>query len=434
MTQSVRPRYTALLPTSAASLRSVADAVARDIAGPGEDLEVLAGRVLPAVIWLVERLAAAPELSDAALAELRDEGARMAREGEPLQRMLDRYLSAGWVLWDEASQADAHADAAALADLGRALLHGLDRVAAAIGEGYSESERVLVARTAAARREFLDELLELPAGDALAAARVRRRGAPFGFEIARELRVMVADVGHELEEGGSEIERIARALERPVRQDRVGATVPEETPIATTRRGLLVVLSPPATAGRLELDAQLDAIASRPWVAVVTGPVHGLPAIGAAYRDAVASLAAARRAGRTGRIGVDEVVLERALLADEELARRALDAELGGLRTGGRTGVALVATLDAWLRSGQSVRATARALDVAPRTVAYRLARIEALLGRSIRGATAERLGAALLLHRLLTPDDAPPTAAADPPRRGPRDRSRSRRCGAPET
>ena len=195
-----------------------------------------------------------------------------------------------------------------------------------------------------------------------------------------------------------------------------------------------MVVVPESVAGRLELDAHLDAIASGPWLAVVTSPVHGLPAIGAAYRDAVESLAAARRAGRIGRIATDEVLLERALLADEDLGRRAVDAELGPLLTAGRTGVALLATLSAWLRNGQNVRATARALDVAARTVAYRLARIEALMGRPLRGPVVERLATALVLRDLLAdPEPGPgaaPTAAAAPRRRAPRDRSRSRRCG----
>jgi hypothetical protein len=434
MMQLNRPPYASLLPSSEASLRAVADAVARDIAAPGEALDDLTDRVLPAVTWIVDRLAAAPELSEAALRELREAGARMAREGEPLQRMLDRYLSAGWVLWGEASRPGAGADADALAALGRALLLGLDRVAAAIGEGYSEAERALVARTAAARREYLDELLELPAGDVAAAARIRRRGAQFGFDPTRESRILVADLGHELEESGPELERIARALERPVRPDRAGAPAGDQAPIATTRRGLLVVLAAESVAGRLEIDEQFEGLASGTWRAVATPAVHGPAAIGAAYRDAVESLAAARRAGRTGRMGTDEVLLERALLADEDLARRALDAELGALRAHGRSGVALLATLRTWLGNGQNVRATARVLDLAPRTVAYRLARIEGILGRSIRGAVVERLAAALILSDLIAEEAEarPATPAAAPRRRAPRGRSRSRRSGAP--
>ena len=426
MMQANRPSYADLLPASKATVRTIAEAVARDIAVPGEDLGDLTDRVLPAVTWFVHRLAAAPELSEAALQELREAGARMAREGEPLQRMLDRYLSAGWILWDEASRPGGSADSNALAALGRALLQGLDRVAAAIGEGYSESERAIVARTAAARREYLDELLELPAGDVAASARIRRRGAQFGFDPARESRILVADVGRELEESGPELERIARALERPVRPDRAVAPSGDQAPIATTRRGLLVVLAPESVAGRLALDAHLDAIALGRWRAVVTPPVHGLAAIGAAYRDAVESLAAAQRAGRIGRIGTGDVLLERALLADEDLARRALDAELGALRARGRTGDALLATLRAWLRNRQNVRATARVLDVATRTVAYRLARVEAILGRPLRGAVVERLAAALLLSDLLEEEARPATAAAAPRRRAPRGRSRS--------
>jgi DNA-binding PucR family transcriptional regulator len=65
-----------------------------------------------------------------------------------------------------------------------------------------------------------------------------------------------------------------------------------------------------------------------------------------------------------------------------------------------------VETLEAWFAAGESVTRAARALQVAPRTVSYRLARIARLLGRDALDADLRsRLAAALLLRRLVEPE-----------------------------
>jgi len=57
-------------------------------------------------------------------------------------------------------------------------------------------------------------------------------------------------------------------------------------------------------------------------------------------------------------------------------------------------------TLEAWFRARESVTQTATALEIAPRTVSYRLRRAEALLGHPIAARRAE-LEAALRVERL---------------------------------
>jgi DNA-binding PucR family transcriptional regulator len=56
-------------------------------------------------------------------------------------------------------------------------------------------------------------------------------------------------------------------------------------------------------------------------------------------------------------------------------------------------------TLEAWFAARENVSATATALEIAPRTVSYRLRRTEALLGHPIAARRAE-LEAALRLER----------------------------------
>jgi DNA-binding PucR family transcriptional regulator len=129
-------------------------------------------------------------------------------------------------------------------------------------------------------------------------------------------------------------------------------------------------------------------------------------------------------------------LLERALLADQDLARAAVAHELGPLLGAPRGGEELVRTLEVYVAVGQNVRRAARDLGVAPRTVAYRLTRIAELLGGRLEGARLLRLASALELRRLLGP--GPVSAAIRkqagrlPPRL--RDRSRRRRCGGQGT
>src|SRR5512141_3220674 len=74
--------------------------VARDVsrgASPGA-AEHAASRA--AVEWLLASLREGPVPDTTALAALRDGAAAEARDGRPLQPVLDRALSAGWVTWD----------------------------------------------------------------------------------------------------------------------------------------------------------------------------------------------------------------------------------------------------------------------------------------------------------------------------------------------
>ncbi len=60
-----------------------------------------------------------------------------------------------------------------------------------------------------------------------------------------------------------------------------------------------------------------------------------------------------------------------------------------------------VETLQVFFDSGENMRETARRLHLANRTVAYRLERIEALLGHPLDGELGRRLAVALMVMRL---------------------------------
>src|SRR5687767_5143501 len=132
---AARPPYADLLADVTARIDDIVAEVATDIARPDENLEELRRQVRPSVTWLIERLISDSELSPEALAMLREEGRAAARSGEPLSRLLDRYLSTGWVVWGAAARPGA--ESGVLAALGRALLRAGDAAAAAIGDGFS---------------------------------------------------------------------------------------------------------------------------------------------------------------------------------------------------------------------------------------------------------------------------------------------------------
>jgi hypothetical protein len=276
-----------------------------------------------------------------------------------------------------------------------------DAAAAAIAEGHGEAERDLAGRAASARRAFVDDLLDLAPGDTAGAARLARHATTLGILPTTTWRPTVVALAQELEDGGAEASRVERALSRPDRP--VPGRGPAVGPIAAARHGRLVILQP--VDGRPPLDpgsALAELSADTDWVAV-RRPAAELASVGAAVADALADLAVAVRIGLRGRvIEPGDVALERALLADEAALREAVDRELGPLRAAPRGGASLVATLRAWLDARQNLRATARALGVAPRTVTYRLARIERLIGHRLDGPTVRRLATALLADELL--------------------------------
>lgn len=400
-----KPSYGAVLEVLRANLDPIVGEVARDVSRADEDLEAASPAARRAVEWTIRALLAAEELTPDELTRLRLAGSRAAREGEPLQRILDRYLTSGWVLWAAATRLPTR-DAAALAALGTALLKAGDAAAGALAEGYGQAEREIAARTGAARREFLDELLELAPDDLAAVARITRRAAHFGLAPGDRYRVLVAGIGRELEDEAPEVLRVTLALDRPGRSGRDGAASP---PIVATTRGRLVLLARASWPGIGALDAILDDLAGpEGWLAVEAPLAAGLVRVAPAFGAALGALLVAERLGLSGHRAADDLLLERALLADEPILRAAVDREIGPILDAPRNGEELIRTIAAFIAARQSLRGTSRVLGVSVRTVSYRLARVEELLGRPVAGEEMLRLTASLFARRLLGADASP--------------------------
>jgi hypothetical protein len=396
--------YSGLLQRVVDDIDAIVHVVAHDVSGPGDDLELVASGVRPAVERIAAALAAGPKLSDEDIAAIRSEGAAEARRGATVGIVIDRYLSTGWAIWEAAVRLAP--EPASLASLGAALLRAGDAAAAAVAEGHGEAQRELASRAAAARQAFVDELLDLDPADRDAMARLDRRAASLGVPRTASWQPYVVDVGRELEDGGPEAARVERALTRPERTGGVAAQ-----PVVAIRRGRLVVLVP-GDRDRGDIAAIAGDLASdRPPTVLRGRRVDVLERVGLAVADAMAALDVAIRVRSTVRGGrrpdavvLDEtdVALELAILADRHRLAAAVEHELGPLLDAPRAGTRLVETFRAWLDHRQNLQATARALGIAPRTVAYRLERVERLAGRPLDGPAVRRLATAVFAADLL--------------------------------
>ena len=226
---------------------------------------------------------------------------------------------------------------------------------------------------------------------------------------------------------------VARAVEGlSERSGALGASGAAEAPadssfgrLVTGRRGRLVIVMPAGSTtwgtGWTSVETTLEALAPGRWLAVAAAPVTGLAHVSEAYADAAGAVGVAQRLGRKGLVVANELLLERALLVDESLLALAVGRELGPILGAARNGEVLLATLDAFVEAAGNLRATARALGVAARTVGYRVARIEALIGEPLAGPRLARLATAAFGYRLLPPSAVAPAASASvdatPPR-----------------
>lgn len=401
--------YRPLLEALAGDTGPIVAEVVADVTAPGADRAASAALVRPAVDGLLASLARGPELSGPDRRRLRAEGAAAARRGEPVAAPIDRYLSAGWAIWDAATRHPT-AGPAALATLGAALLRAGDAAAAAIAEGHGETERLVASRAASARRAFADDLLDLARGDRDGLARLVRRAVGLGVDPAARYAAIVAWLGRDLPDAGPEADRIERALARPGRRVQAGPGGVAQSqasgtagPIVSARRGRLVLVVPVRRGIGVAMGGLLADIADGRHWAAARSDAEGIEGVAGAVAEAMDALAVVERRGPADTlVDASDTALERALSADPVLLAIAVDRELGPLIRAPRSSRQLLETLSAYLGSRQNVRATARALGVAPRTVTYRLQRIEGLLGRRLDGPATRRLAAALLARELL--------------------------------
>ncbi|MFN8619844.1 MAG: helix-turn-helix domain-containing protein [Chloroflexota bacterium] len=330
-------------------------------------------------------------------------GIAAARAGVPRPQLIDRYLTTAWAVW-EAVTTDPDVTREELTDLGGRLLHGVDITAAALAEGYATVDRETIERDARARLAFLQELLGAVAADRIGRSRIRRLATRYGLDPDGAYQLVGLAVGDRSEPADTD-ERLSRAAAvagppSAAERARGGLTLPQ----VLGWRGWLIVVAHPGWAGLERLrSAMPDLVPDRPWTAIVASPVQGIAELPASLSVLTEALRAAELVGHRGwQSGPGAMAVEELLIADRALTEAAVAHELGPILADERMGEELLLTLEAYLATGSNMRETARRLHLAHRTVAYRLERIEQLLGRSIEGPEHARLAVALLGWRSL--------------------------------
>ena len=377
------------------------------------------------------RLAAAGTLDlAAAVAVQRTAGAIAARTGLRLVLFLARLAVIRRVVWDRCvdEERDGRITAETLGQMGRWIFLWTEVTSLVVTDGYRAAEREILARDAQARRGAIEEILGVVAADAFTAARIRRVAARFGldpdeaYRIAAvaprpeadptpdrtgidqdDLEVLAGRIGHLLGSASAGTEGAGAGIRLP-------AVVP--------MRGRIVLLARAEWAGFGRIAAALDTILGGPaaggpgaaarrarpsaWVAVGSPVIRGAEGLAPAPAAVAAAARTAAPAGLPGWVPEPgHLAVERLLLAQRDLGEAAIAHELGPLLADERLGAELIETLQVYFDSGENMREAARRLHLANRTVAYRLERIEGLLGGPLDDASRRRLAVALLVRRL---------------------------------
>jgi DNA-binding CsgD family transcriptional regulator len=341
-------------------------------------------------------------LLSAALAGRRPEGAelepavrlgeRRAAQGVPIEAVLRSWHTAERVLSGRLVQAYSP-------DLqgGR---RATERLAVAVDTltdaSVASYRRTQAAATGEYGEEAIDLVSRLAAGEPLAAVEVERQAAMIGVDVGRPHRAVVLAVGRADAVGLARSLRVLLEHVQPHAHGRV---------MTGYHRGMVVLLTAdsgglPGALARAVQRAELPL----PALIGVGDPRPRLGEIGASCREAVAAAEVSLTVGRRRTTAYFGDVLPEVLLRDNPVtARRLVRARLGPVLER----PALLETLVAYLGSGLSLRAAARALRIHENTASHRLQRILELLGAENSAALVRAdLLLALLAHRLTATED----------------------------
>jgi hypothetical protein len=275
------------------------------------------------------------------------------REGRTLDALQSAYRVGARVAWRRSAEAARAAglDAELLSLLAESIFAYIEELSADSVEGYSQAQASLEGERRRRQRELVGLLLREPPADE---ADLRATAAAAGWTLPRTAAALAC--------AEEDLDRIARRLP----PDALAATI--------DGIGCAVIADPDGPGRPAEVSR---AVGERRSALGPTGPAAELASSWALARQAL--LAAQPD---TGLRRVDEHLVE-LLLAEgrpliERLAARRL-APLDGLAAGARGRMA--DTAYAYVREGGNAAAMARALDLHPQTVRYRLTRLRELLG-----------------------------------------------------
>jgi sugar diacid utilization regulator len=266
------------------------------------------------------------------------------------------------------------------------MLRSVDDVVAALTEGYQLARRELVAAQAAARREFVDDLL---LGGTQALAGLVERAGLFGLNLAGPHAVVVV----EAERPFSESAPLVEVLERSI----LGAKADADALVTTKDGHLVVIFAAPdrtAIAGVIDgLTGQLTATTAGArarqsartggWRMGVGQAQQGPAGVRLSFEQAQEALELSARLGGSEQVAdAADLLLYRVLIRDETAMRELMDAVLTPLAAARGGAEPLLTTLEAYFAAGGNASLSARSLHLSVRALTYRLAKIAELTGK----------------------------------------------------
>ncbi|MFM8884034.1 MAG: PucR family transcriptional regulator [Solirubrobacterales bacterium] len=302
-----------------------------------------------------------------------------ARAGVPLESLIHTYRVGHAVVWEHAIDRleemnfDAAAKHAARAIGSRYLFDYVDAISLLVTREYM-AERDRVMRTGIQRRVQLVR-------DVLAGAAVGT--SDLGYDLDAEHVALIVDGP----QADAHLDAIRKATGRSM------MTVAVSDDVVWAWLGSRADLSPDFWKSLAELPPPDDtrvAIGSPSW---------GAEGFRESHAQAQASHQVASRISQPV-VRYSDVALEATLMSDGDAARRFVRHELGLLAGEDERAATHRATLEAYLGTGMNASAASAVLKVSDRTIAYRIRRIEEILGRTVTSRSAE-LAAALRLRRI---------------------------------
>ncbi|WP_310914167.1 PucR family transcriptional regulator [Lipingzhangella rawalii] len=325
---------------------------------------------------LVEILAAASrsgrQPTSTELDHHRTQGARAAENGHSLRTLLDLYLHAAEIGWDQLPGISDAATATQARSATAAALTALRRATGAACAGYEGAGADIAAVAETARQEFLDDLLYGRGDEGELASRAER----FGLRLATQHRASVARAQPPFSPDDPRV--------RSVERDLVGRYGTRNILLAV-REGKLVCVVPGAlTAATGQFTHRLRSVLTEAsaWRVGIGRPHPGPSGVARSVTEATDAIDIAERLELPARV-VDaaELLVFPVLLRDRAAITDLVTTVLGPLCEARGGAEPLLATLRAFFACHGNSTAVARRLHVSVRTVTYRLERVRRLTG-----------------------------------------------------
>jgi sugar diacid utilization regulator len=293
------------------------------------------------------------------LDERRTLGERAAEAGHSLRDLVRLHLSATRTSWPDGTRAGAVGG----------MLAAVEQAVDAFAEGYERAQHLAVRQEAAARREFIDDLLYGRSD----LGRLAERAERFGLVLSRAHAVAVAKGPEAYDDTAPVTRRVETALITRFGDRRV---------LLATKNGQLICIAPGDQDEVLAYFAGQAHAATNGSRVAIGRPQPGAGGVVHSYEEALSTLELADRLDlQEPVVRAADLLVYPVLMRDRQaMADLVVDA-LGPLRAARGGAEPLLQTLEAYFASGCTAAEAARRLALSVRALTYRLERIHQLTG-----------------------------------------------------